>query len=250
MTTSGQGTRHRLKGEPPYTRGPWLPGSSARRARRTVLAAFVLGGAMWLGAAPSGAAEQVGALQKSVAVDGQRVLAIDVSVGTVSIEAGTADLVTVEAELLCSRFNRRCRRQAERLELDVDARSAAIAVDLRGLPRNGLGGVPQVDLRIQAPPGMDVAVSMGVGEVTVAGLDADVDVDLGVGKVLVALDRQQASRVYLEVGVGLATIDPSQGVSRRSGFLLFGNAVRWREGDGNAEVTVDLGVGQAHVSLE
>lgn len=264
MTTSQEPERHGWGIELPRPHGSGMgdwtahPSRHAARVRGTsrqalalpALALLALAVALLLGASRADAAVVVRTIDETVAVDGQRVLTIDISVGSVTVEAGAGDRVTVEAELQCSRLNRRCRTQAENLGLRVDQRTAAIAVDLRGYPRKSLGGLPQVDLRILAPPGIAVEVSMGVGEVAISGIEANVAIDLGVGDVRVRLDREVASRVMLDVGVGLAAIEPSGDVSRRSGFLLFGNEVRWRNGSGDAEVQVDLGVGQVHVSLE
>jgi hypothetical protein len=203
-----------------------------------------------LGATRAQAAVVVRTIEHTVEVDGQSLFSIEFAVGTVAVEAARGDKIAIQAVLQCSRLNRRCRRQAESLRLDVDLRTAAIAVDVRGLSRNSLGGMPQIDLLIRVPTGIDVEVSLGVGEVAVSDLDTDVTVNLGVGDVRIRLDRDTAARVALEVGVGLVTIEPRRDVVRRSGFLFFGNEMRWNAGAGSAEVRVKIGVGQARVFLE
>jgi hypothetical protein len=52
--------------------------------------------------------------------------------------------------------------------------------------------------------------------------------------------------VRVNVGVGEARLDGRRGVRQESSFL--GNRLRW-QGDGKAEVRVQLGVGEARVSL-
>jgi hypothetical protein len=136
-------------------------------------------------------------------------------------------------------------KRVERLSLDANDTGSALIIDIEGYPkmnpRFSLIGV------LQVPRRNDLEIEMGVGELGIVGMEGSLDVDLGVGEADIDVSKESVRRVTVEVGIGDARI--RAGGDRRESSGLFGREVRWSEGSGRATVKLNVGVGDARVSL-
>jgi hypothetical protein len=88
---------------------------------------------------------------------------------------------------------------------------------------------------------------MGVGNLSVVGLEQAVEIDLGVGDADVRLPEASVRSVNLKAGVGEATLHLKSGRIQGTGFVHQG--LRWT-GSGTANVEISVGVGDADLTLE
>ncbi len=218
-----------------------LPGS--RGALIFLMAGFVM-------ALPASAAVEVRQLDAVRAVDGQRLVFVDMPVGEIEVTGGDTGQIEIDVVIQCSRLSRRCRNRAESIELVIDERPSAFEVHFEGYPSHNVGGAPALEVTVRIPEALDFELEMGVGDVDITALRGDVRVDLGVGDVLVEVAEDTVGSVSLDVGVGSADIDPAPPHGDRSGFLFLGNELRWDDGPGRSEIDIEVGVGEANVRLE
>ena len=91
---------------------------------------------------------------------------------------------------------------------------------------------------------------MGVGELTIEGLEADVSADLGVGELTIRMNPAMVGSVSLDAGVGEAKLYGAGTAVKGRRSMLVGSEVFWDEGPGAARLRADVGVGEATVFLE
>ena len=91
---------------------------------------------------------------------------------------------------------------------------------------------------------------MGVGNLNIEGLQGDQRIDLGVGDVKLWADKITVQSVEIEAGVGGTKIHGLERhlQERRSNFI--GSEIYWNDGEGDAKIDVEVGVGEATVWLE
>ena len=155
-------------------------------------------------------------------------LSVDVSVGSVTIEAVDSSQVEVEVRAECKRG-----RNCESLLADVEIVPRQSSGQLRvKVERPNQRGNDDLDLEVfvRVPRGTPVELDLGVGSVEIYGIEEDLRVEVGVGEVDLELDERQMSDIKLDVGVGSARLlGGSSGRERtKKGFL--GSTVRWGNG--------------------
>lgn len=188
-------------------------------------------------------------LHDTFEVDDASRLHFELPVGEVKIEGSDRESVEVRVEIECKRRSSRCEARAEKIRLDSRRSGGSLHLAVEGFPKSMSNG-PQVEATIFVPRNLAVYVEVGVGELEIAGLENDVEADLGVGEVDVTIGESAVKSVHLDVGVGDATLRPSQPRAESSGFLFLGNEIDWEDGEGRANVVVDVGVGEAEVRLD
>ena len=89
------------------------------------------------------------------------------------------------------------------------------------------------------------------GDLTLGDMSGDVRADVGVGEVRVRTQEEYVASVDLEVGVGGASMrpDPRRRSRERSWGIKLGDDLRWNDGDGEAHIRIDVGVGDIDVRL-
>ena len=190
-------------------------------------------------------------ISRSFALDKDQILRLDLSVGEIRIEG--ADIDKVEAELRiecrwgndedCDRLLEQGRpglahdvaaphhRDRQRLELAQDQ-----ARDRRRVPRpawrrpGGRHGRRRADHRRVSRP--------------------IVSADLGVGELTIRMAAAAVRSVGLDAGVGEAKLLGAGSFVEGRRSMLVGSEVFWDEGEGEARVRADVGVGEATVYLE
>lgn len=192
---------------------------------------------------------EVRRITRQLEVGGEHQILLDVPVGEVRIEPGEAGRVAIEIVILCDSDSRRCRRYADDIYLDDSLHRHTLSLKLRG-DSHRLTGRPSIEVRLAVPPGNDLEVELGVGELHIEDLTGDVDADVGVGEVEVFAREAIVGAVHLSAGVGEADLRPHRRGQSESRVLFLGDEVSWNDGPGEARLVIEVGVGEVEVILD
>lgn len=206
-----------------------------------------LAAAVLLAALPAAADEVVRTLERQVAAAGVSRIHLDFPVGDLKVEVGSGREVEIQVELECdSPRKTRCIEAAKGVELAISSGSG-LKVELKGWPRSGNRGL-EGSFRVIVPRDLPLHAELGVGNMTISGLESDLTANLGVGDVLVVMPESAVAEVHVDTGVGDANLLAGGDRVKGSGFV--GKELDWTKGSGKAEVEIDCGVGEARVRLE
>jgi hypothetical protein len=190
-----------------------------------------------------------------------RRLEVSVPFGEVRIEGTDDGQVRVRVEAECD-GDRHCDEFLEDLRLEGKNRGGALHVKLEGsnfhagldFDRHDRGwdrdGDTDIDITVvvKVPRSLKVDLNMGAGEVNVVGLRQDLSIDLGAGEVNVHMLARHVGSVEVDMAVGETVIH--QGGKTKEYARVLGGPVRWREGNGEAGIDVNLGAGAVEVTLD
>jgi hypothetical protein len=203
--------------------------------------------ALLCAALPADAKEVVRSFQKQLPAGNFDDIHIEIPVGDLEIEASDAREVAVKVELLCERKTSRCLEAAKDVRFVYTTDDGRLHFQMKDWPKAGTKGL-HARARFSVPREAALRAELGVGELTIQGMEDDLQVDLGVGEVNVTLPEAAVGSVTLDTGIGEASL--KAGGRRYESAGLFVRTVNWREGKGQARVTVDCGVGEVNVSLK
>lgn len=167
-------------------------------------------------------------------------LSVESGVGSVELIRYSGD--TIEVEMV-----------AEEAETSFFSDANLDAVELRA-EQNGNRldlVVPEQDnvkltWRIKMPQVASVTIDLGIGEVIGEMDAADLDVDIGIGELDVILVGEVAD-VKADVGIGDVNIEGAMKQQKERAFIsASGNA----EGRAQARVNVDVGIGEANITIQ
>ena len=183
--------------------------------------------------------------EATLAADGE--VQLEIPVAELTVEGTDGDRVELELEIDCR--SDACRRKAERIRIDQRGDGDRAHFEIDGYPSN-MGSKPDLTLRVRMPRDRHLSLELGVGEVEISGIDGNLEIEVGVGDVDLDLDESAVRSVDLAVGVGDAELDlPSRYSSNESGFLFLGQERSWDDGPGRANVDLEVGVGDATVTV-
>ncbi|HEV7666896.1 MAG TPA: hypothetical protein VGS22_00105 [Thermoanaerobaculia bacterium] len=179
---------------------------------------------------------------------GLKDVVLDIPVGEVQVTASDVDEVQVDLRVLCDRDHlKTCTERAKRLTFT--AGRSENRVDVRASKSSGWGNHGlHVKAFVTAPRRLSVKADLGVGELHIDGFASDVTADLGVGEVHVTAPEAAVHSVSVDTGVGEGHLIAAGRHWSSEG--LFTREIDWRDGVGNARISVDCGVGEAHVQLD
>lgn len=186
-------------------------------------------------------------VEESFPLGVEETLRVDIPVAEVEIRGGGGEEVSVEMVIACKRRTRGCEEDAERLRLEVDRRAASVKLSVDGYPR-GTDRAPDIELKIRMPASRAVDLELGVGSVEISGMEADLRLDVGVGSAEVEMPKSAVRSVHLDAGVGDVEMRPEPDDARTSGFMV-GHELGWDGGPGEAQVRIEVGVGDAELVL-
>jgi hypothetical protein len=198
-------------------------------------------------ALPARADEVVRTFQKQIPVAGVEDIHIEIPVGELEIEAGDGSQVETKVEILCKHGKPRCLEAAKNLRFVYSTDDGRLHFQLKDWPKVNSKGL-QVRARFIVPRDLPLRTELGVGELTVQGIEADLEVDLGVGEVNVTMPEAAVSSVKLDTGIGEAGLRAGGRHYESEG--LFVRQISWNKGKGQAHVEVDCGVGEINVALK
>jgi hypothetical protein len=186
----------------------------------------------------------------SFALEQGQDLRLDLSVGEIRVEGAAIDRVEIELRVTCRwGSSEDCEELLEKVELEsrTSARRRIVEIVSDSSWRKTKLEI-EGDFRV--PRGVALEVDMGVGELTISGVAADVSADLGVGELSIRMKRAAVRSVALDAGVGEAKLLGAGTFVEGRRSMLVGSEVFWDEGEGEARVRADVGVGEATVYLE
>ncbi|HSN89423.1 MAG TPA: hypothetical protein VL025_21850 [Thermoanaerobaculia bacterium] len=198
-------------------------------------------------ALPASAEEVVRTFQKQLSAGDVESIHIDIPVGELEIEAGDGPQVETRVELLCKNTKPRCLEAARNVRFVYSTDDGRLHFQLKDWPKTNTRGL-QVRALFTVPRTLPLRTELGVGELTVNGLEADLQVDLGVGEVNVTMPETAVGSVNLDTGIGEA--DLRAGGRHYTSEGLFVREIHWNKGKGQASVEVDCGVGEINVALK
>lgn len=186
-----------------------------------------------------------------VPVEPGQAVEIRFGVGEIDITASAAPEIRTELEVRCGdRLSAAlCDKYRDRLRLESRRRRDRVEVRLVGLPRWKLRKL-HLEGSITVPASSPLGVRIGVGDVEIRTAGQDLAVAMGIGDLTVHAPERQVGGVEIATRIGDATL--TDGRSRREGKrrLLLGSRLRWHDGLGAGEITLALKIGDAAVVLE
>ena len=194
------------------------------------------------------AADGLGELTKTFETQAGQKVRLQLPVADLRLDV--ADGNQVQADLLVScRWQQECADLLSEIELVSSSTAQRFVVELKGISQWQSARV-EVEGTLIVPRSADLELEIGVGDIKVRGVEKDLRIDMGVGKVKIWQPAETAKDISLEVKVGEAAIlGAAEGVSDRRSFLV-GSEVFWDQGQGEARVEVDVGVGEVSLWLE
>jgi HAE1 family hydrophobic/amphiphilic exporter-1 len=188
-------------------------------------------------------------IDRAYRTDGVR--GVDVSVGFGEVEIVGEDRATVAVEVRLAedgddvagferwskRYRVTARRSGSRLDVEVHTPRIVLREDV------------DVQVTVRVPRGLPARVHLGVGSLTVRGLEDDVTLDLGIGEVALRMREEQVRDVRVALGIGEASLETPRR-RRIEAASVFGSGLSWKEGRGTAPVSVRLGIGEVAVVLD
>jgi len=173
---------------------------------------------------------------------------MDFAVGELKVVPGDGSTVRFELRIRCKNESEgRCEELANHLRFESEDRNGTLSLKLDRYPKwcsnFNVTGV------LTVPRSLPLDVQMGVGQLTIDGLEGDLEVDLGVGDADIRTSRALASTVSVDTGIGDANIRGAHSEIERRSFI--GSHATWdaRDARGRASVRLHVGVGDATVSL-
>src|SRR4029453_2881788 len=187
-------------------------------------------------------------IQETVAATGADSISVDFPVGELHVETGAGNDVLVDLKVVCDRWFRSCEDRIEDVKLASDLSGGKLHIEIRGFGHSHTGDL-EVTGTITIPAGRELEVDMGVGELGVRGVSGRLDVVFGVGDITIRMPASAVRSVSIDAGVGDTRLRiPGGSVDEERSFVS--SEIDWNEGRGDARVSVDVGVGDAAVTLE
>jgi hypothetical protein len=121
------------------------------------------------------------------------------------------------------------------LEKDISGKTVSLEIDAEDTKQ---------EWTLRIPKDASIDLDIGVGEVDIEDAARDVKVDMGVGSTDIELESDDYRSIYIETGVGDASLKGFDNIeSTRS---VVSEEISWR-GEGKYMISVDVGVGDASV---
>ena len=188
-------------------------------------------------------------IETVVELETGQVIRIDISVAELSIEATDRADIGIDLTVGCRWHFNNCDDALEDLEIASRSSSRRLTLELTGL-RRWHGSLMEIEGTIEIPRSSALEVKMGVADLRIRGVEQDLRIDLGVGELDLRLPEASFGEAFVDVGIGkvrfLGAGEPHD--DRRS--YLVGNEVHWSDGAGQAELDIEVGVGEVQVRLE
>lgn len=169
-------------------------------------------------------------------------LRVAFSVGELEIDVWDGDTVELEIELRAERSWLTWRRKdVEDVELEVrrNGDSLLLEIDEDKLNQSWV---------LKVPESLAIEIELGVGEVSIDGLNNNLMADLGVGEFSIKTSTDDYDFIRASVGVGDATLRGFGSGSENERSFVSADANY--QGSGEYQIEVEVGVGEVLVRLD
>jgi hypothetical protein len=202
--------------------------------------------AILLGALPAAADEVVRTMSQAFQVKTADEIHLEFPVGEMVVQAWDESQVKVEARFECDSKSGRCAEAAKALRFVASTQGQKLHVELQGWPKSGTRGL-EAHVQVKVPRGLPLIAELGVGELSISGIEGNLNAEVGVGEVRIAMAESAVGSVHLDAGIGEANLSAGGKRYQSSGFIS--KELNWTRGSGQADVQVDCGVGEINVEL-
>ncbi len=163
----------------------------------------------------------------------------EVSVAEMDIEIYNGDQIELDISLEADRgwwfFGR---KDIDDVDVFVDIRGDSVEIILDE------DNVEQ-DWRVRIPAHLAVSMEIGVGDVDIEGLDNDLLMEMGVGAIQVTVADIDFDTIHVQTGVGDSSLRGfGRGIDNERNFV---GADSYYRGEGEHQISIELGVGDAEV---
>lgn len=212
--------------------------------KKTVL--ILAAALLWV--VPAGADEVVRSFRQQISVAGADAVRLEFAVGEVEVEAWDRPQVELSVKVTCDKKTARCVDAAKSLHLVYGISGDQLRVRFKDWPKwggtKGLG----VEAHINVPRNLALKTDLGVGELTIKGVEGSVTADLGVGEVDITLPKEAFRSATLDTGIGETSLSVAGRHYESAGLMT--RTIHWKDGKGRAALSVDCGVGEINVEME
>ena len=178
-----------------------------------------------------------------------KALQVSLNVGELDIETADVDRVSVEIEARCRpAADEKCYRRLEGIQVESLVNDAGSMIKVTGISKRYHR--MEVEAKIIVPESSPLAVKMYAGELRVEGGGQDLNIRLKYGDVTVRQPLDATQSVLADANFGDAQIYAASGDTDPRRPWLVGSRVTWKDGEGDATVTVNLSAGDATVHLD
>ena len=189
-------------------------------------------------------------ISRTFALEAGQTLRLDLSVGEMRIEGADVDKVEAELRIECRWGNDEdCERLLEKVDLDSRTTSRRLIIEIES-DSSWRKTKLEIEGEFRVPRGVTLEVDMGVGDLTIEGVETDLSADLGCGELSIRIPAAKVRSVAIDAGVGEAKLLGAGTFVKGRRSMLVGSEVFWDQGKGEARVRADVGVGEATVYLE
>jgi hypothetical protein len=166
-------------------------------------------------------------------------LELEMAIGEMDIEISDDDSISLDIYLEADRrwFSLR-RPDISDVELEQRPRGDSLYL---GIDRDNL----EQTWRVRLPARLALEIKVGVGDISLDGLDNSLSLELGVGAVSVDVASENFREVTASAGVGDAVVRGFQNSDNERRSLVGANA--FYQGDGDYHIDVEVGVGDVQI---
>lgn len=184
-----------------------------------------------------------------VPVAANRSVRVSFPVGELEVVAAAVDAVATELTVECGKLSATlCAKYRGRLRLEGRDRDGVVEVRLVGLHKWKLRKL-HLEGRVTVPQWAPLEVRVGVGDIDVFPGERDLAVTMGVGDLTVRVPHDRVRSVHSATRIGDASLRgeiTSEGARR----MLLGARLDWVEGPGTMDIALGLRIGDSVVVLE
>ena len=173
---------------------------------------------------------------------------VDFPIGELRVEGTSSQRIMVEVKIECSRERSldACMDKAEGISLASREGSDRVDLSIEGFSRWRNRGM-HIEMKVLVPHALNVRIDMSIGELELEELFGDVKVDMSIGEVSMRSSEEMVGHISLDTGIGESSLATTRGRSSSAG--LFTRELAWTEGNGDAEIQIELGIGEISVRL-
>ena len=208
-----------------------------------VMGCVAFAGALSAGTGPTRSFERTVPIQSGVDLE------VSLKVGEMKVETAAVDEVKVEITATCRpKSLEKCEERLERLEIESATDYSGTAIKVAGVSKRY--SKMSVEARFIVPEDSPLTVRMYAGELRVQGGGQDLAVKLKFGDVTVHQPEASTQSVLVDANIGDARIFASSGEPDPSRPFLVGSKVSWNDGQGSANIAVNLSAGDITLHLD